>query len=122
MLKRCGSLGAIVVRIVFPKIWPRILKLKSNLVLIDVGGGNAKDTDEHSLANIALKWMIKEIIASETGLIFRRSAMERANMNLDELLAAAERTKMQDARHKVCIHLLQFFEFRDVLILSNASF
>lgn len=71
------------------------------MIVKDVGGGNDKDSDPHSLANISLKWMIKEIIASETGLIFRRSALERAHFNLDELLQAAERTKIEDVKHKV---------------------
>lgn len=67
----------------------------------DVGGGNAKDSDPHALANIPLKWMLKEIIASDTGLIFRRSALARAHIDLDELVEAAERTKIEDAQHKV---------------------
>lgn len=44
--------------------------------------------------------MLKEIIASDTGLIFRRSALERAHIDMDELVQAAERTKLEDAKHK----------------------
>ena len=43
--------------------------------------------------------MIKEIIAADTGLIFRRSALERAHIDVDELVEAAERTKI-DAKHE----------------------
>jgi hypothetical protein len=42
--------------------------------------------------------MLKEIIASETGLIFRRAALDRAHINLDELIEAAARTKIADAK------------------------
>lgn len=68
-----------------------------------MGGGNAKDAAPHALANVPLKWMLKEIIASDTGLIFRRSALERAHIDLDELVEAAERTKIEDAKHKLKI-------------------
>lgn len=73
----------------------------TDVVLPDVGGGNAKDADPHALANIPLKWMLKEIIAADTGLIFRRSALARAHIDLDELVEAAERTRIEDAKHKV---------------------
>lgn len=72
----------------------------SGVVLVsfpDVGGGNAKDSDPHALANIPLKWMLKEIIAADTGLIFRRSALERAHIDLGEIVEAAARTKLEDA-------------------------
>ncbi|KAF8323169.1 hypothetical protein DL93DRAFT_2092864 [Clavulina sp. PMI_390] len=67
----------------------------------DIGGGNAKDSDPHALSNIALRWMLKEIIATDAGLIFRRSALERAGIDIDDLVQAAERTKIEDARHKI---------------------
>src|ERR1700733_7753878 len=44
--------------------------------------------------------MLKEIIAADTGLIFRRSALERASINIDELVEAAEYTKIEDAKHR----------------------
>jgi hypothetical protein len=44
--------------------------------------------------------MLKEIIAADTGLIFRRSALERAHIDLDELVEAAECTKIEDAKRK----------------------
>ena len=66
----------------------------------DIGGSNDKDTEPHSLANVPLKWMLKEIIAANTGLIFRRSALERAHIDIKELLEAAELTKIEDAKLK----------------------
>lgn len=81
-------------------IEPKILTIM-DVTPPDVGGGNAKDSDPHALANIPLKWMLKEIIAADTGLIFRRSALARAHIDLDELVEAAERTKIEDAKHKV---------------------
>src|ERR1700694_25590 len=86
---------------------------------LDVGGGNTPDAEPHMLSNIPLKWMLKEIVAGEhpnsracepggvlwtrladTGLIFRRSALERAHIDLDEIVQAAERTKIDDAKRE----------------------
>jgi len=44
--------------------------------------------------------MLKEIIAADMGLIFRRSAIERAHIDINELVEAAERTKIEDAKHR----------------------
>lgn len=38
----------------------------------DVGGGNALDKVPYKLANISLRWMLKEIILSDCGIIFNR--------------------------------------------------
>ncbi|KAJ7601159.1 hypothetical protein C8J56DRAFT_1038764 [Mycena floridula] len=36
----------------------------------DVGGGSVPDTTSQNLANIPLRWMVREIIASECGVLF----------------------------------------------------
>lgn len=39
--------------------------------LIDVGGGNTEDDAPNSLSYIPLRWMIKEILEANTGIIFK---------------------------------------------------
>lgn len=36
----------------------------------DVGGGNTKDSETYALANIPLRWMVKEILAADPKMIF----------------------------------------------------
>lgn len=38
----------------------------------DVGGGNELDTEPYKLSNIPLRWMLREIIHADTGIIFNR--------------------------------------------------
>jgi len=38
----------------------------------DIGGGSVPDTATHSLANITLRWMVKEVEQSKCGILFDR--------------------------------------------------
>ncbi|KDQ62719.1 hypothetical protein JAAARDRAFT_171302 [Jaapia argillacea MUCL 33604] len=46
----------------------------------DVGGGSVADGTPHSLADITLRWMIREIQASQCGVLFDASALKRLNI------------------------------------------
>ncbi|KAF8651914.1 hypothetical protein AX16_004559 [Volvariella volvacea WC 439] len=48
----------------------------------DVGGGNVDNSTEHSLANISLRWMIKEIIEAKIPIQFDPVELERAGLSV----------------------------------------
>ncbi|KAF8722698.1 hypothetical protein AX14_009658 [Amanita brunnescens Koide BX004] len=43
----------------------------------DVGGGSVPNETEHELANITLRWMVQEIMASQCGILFDEPALVR---------------------------------------------
>ncbi|KAG6898416.1 hypothetical protein C0992_004127 [Termitomyces sp. T32_za158] len=43
----------------------------------DVGGGNVPDTEARSLANISLRWMVREVQQARCGIIFDEKALSR---------------------------------------------
>ena len=43
----------------------------------DVGGGNDANETLHSLSNISLRWMLREIVKAQCGLLFDNSALKR---------------------------------------------
>ncbi|CAE6520168.1 unnamed protein product [Rhizoctonia solani] len=47
----------------------------------DVGGGSVKDTDEHQLSNISLRWMIRQIISSQCGIKFDAAALKAMHIS-----------------------------------------
>ncbi|KAF8338078.1 uncharacterized protein EI90DRAFT_3013398 [Cantharellus anzutake] len=55
----------------------------------DVGGGNANDSERYALSNVPLRWMLKEIIAADTGIIFRRGEMHRHRISYNKLVEEA---------------------------------
>jgi len=48
----------------------------------DVGGGAVTNDTKESLANITLRWMAREALASESGIQFDDDALVRANIVL----------------------------------------
>ena len=53
-----------------------------NTANLDVGGGSVPDTDRISLAQITLRWMVKQIAASQCGIIFDEAALERHDIDI----------------------------------------
>lgn len=47
----------------------------------DVGGGSTTDTTVLSLSQITLHWMVREIMASQSGVLFDEQALELNNIN-----------------------------------------
>ncbi|KJA23235.1 hypothetical protein HYPSUDRAFT_138053 [Hypholoma sublateritium FD-334 SS-4] len=56
----------------------------------DVGGGSVSNDTTSSLANIPLRWMIREVVASGCGILFDSSALMRANITLSPEPTSAE--------------------------------
>ena len=50
--------------------------LTTGSTLIDVGGGNAKDSKRHALSNIPLRWMMREILNSGCHIHFDPTALK----------------------------------------------
>ncbi|KIO06146.1 hypothetical protein M404DRAFT_495935 [Pisolithus tinctorius Marx 270] len=42
----------------------------------DIGGGNVKDEEPSSLAQITLRWMVEQVIASECGVLFEDEGLK----------------------------------------------
>lgn len=42
---------------------------RARMLRLDVGGGEDKDERVHSLSNISLRWMIREIARSQCGIL-----------------------------------------------------
>lgn len=61
----------------------------------DVGGGNKPDTTPNMLSNVPLRWMIKELIAADTGIVFRKSEMSRYRISYAKLVEQAAAEKRQ---------------------------
>jgi hypothetical protein len=49
-------------------------------IVLDVGGGLAKDTDESALSNIPLRWMMCEILKARCHVYFDETALELWNI------------------------------------------
>ena len=46
----------------------------------DVGGGAVPDTQVHDLANIPLRWMVREVMQAQCGVQFDEEALVRASI------------------------------------------
>lgn len=53
-----------------------ILGRFSPSVIPDVGGGSVTNTTTNSLANPSLQWMVNEVIAANTGILFKEGAFD----------------------------------------------
>jgi len=49
----------------------------------DIGGGSVANDVASSLANVPLRWMMREVIASQCGIQFDPAAMARLNVHMD---------------------------------------
>jgi uncharacterized protein (DUF2235 family) len=49
----------------------------------DVGGGHTKDTDQHSLSNIPLRWMVREILKTSCHILFDEAALKQWSIPVD---------------------------------------
>jgi hypothetical protein len=48
----------------------------------DVGGGAVKDAVRYSLADISLRWMVKQVVISQCGIKFDATALRMADMDI----------------------------------------
>jgi hypothetical protein len=56
-------------------------------VYVDVGGSATAIDTKHSLSNISLRWMVREVIASQCGILFEDSAIVRDSIHPMTLFA-----------------------------------
>jgi len=56
----------------------------------DVGGGAVADNVTHSLADIPLHWMIRQVVLSEVGILFDADALGRENLDISAILKAGD--------------------------------
>jgi hypothetical protein len=56
----------------------------------DVGGGNQFDANQTTLADITLRWMIREIVKSQCGIVFGNSALTKAGIPTDSFPIAKD--------------------------------
>lgn len=64
-------LAVILVRTVY-RIWDYALTIET-----DIGGGSTANNAECSLGNITLRWMVREVIKSQCGVVFDDAAFAR---------------------------------------------
>ena len=77
---------------------PKRSSLNSNLSSPDVGGGNVENTVKSSLADIPLRWMIREVIESKCGIQFDPEAMKAANVKIGDLSTIIKH--IEDGSHR----------------------
>ena len=52
----------------------------------DVGGGAIEDTVRYSLADVSLRWMVKQVILSQCGIKFDAAALRRADIDVSTIV------------------------------------
>lgn len=52
----------------------------------DVGGGAVEDVVRYSLADISLRWMVKQVIMSQCGIRFDAAALRRADIDISNIV------------------------------------
>ncbi|TFY66446.1 hypothetical protein EVG20_g4650 [Dentipellis fragilis] len=66
--------------------------------LPDVGGGAVEDTAEYSLANVALNWMVREVMLAQCGILFDDAALNK--WNIPTTVVDAFKPKRASGEHK----------------------
>ena len=54
------------------------------LIPTDVGVGIAKDTKPNTLSNVSLRWMVREVMKADCGVLFDLAALGQWNIPLPE--------------------------------------
>ena len=48
--------------------------------VIDVGGGDTKDTEQRALSNISLRWMVKEVLNTRSHILFNETELKQCGL------------------------------------------
>jgi hypothetical protein len=48
--------------------------------VIDVGGGHTKDTEQHALSNISLRWMVQEVLNTRSHILFDETELKQCGI------------------------------------------
>jgi Uncharacterized alpha/beta hydrolase domain (DUF2235) len=62
----------------------------------DVGGGSVDNQVLHSLSDISLHWMVRQVIQSKSGVIFDQDALVRAGLDVEAVYAKMEAKEAVD--------------------------
>ena len=49
-----------------------------------MGGGIAKDTKSNAMSNVSLRWMVREVVKADCGVLFDSAALHQWNIPLQE--------------------------------------
>jgi hypothetical protein len=58
--------------------------------VIDVGGGHVKDTEQHALSNISLRWMVREILKTGSHILFDETALNEWSTSMEMIKQAPD--------------------------------
>ena len=53
-------------------------------ILLDIGGGAVPNSTQHSLADITLRWMVRQVVDSTCGVLFVKDALDQLDIPLDK--------------------------------------
>jgi len=85
-----------------PPDFPRVLEVWFAGCHSDVGGGSVEDTVRYSLGDISLRWMVKQVLLSDCGIMFDDAALARADIDVSTIVLAspAQQTVEQPWRRR----------------------
>jgi hypothetical protein len=55
-------------------------------IVLDIGGGLARDTEEYALSNIPLRWTMREIVKARCHIHFDKTALELWNIPCETIV------------------------------------
>ena len=58
----------------------------AHLVLTAPTGGSVTDDCRYSLAGISLRWMVKQVVLSQCGILFDHAALRRADIDISTIV------------------------------------
>ena len=67
----------------YPKSWHQPLSL---ILTVSSTGGTVADDCRYSLADISLRWMVKQVVLSQCGILFDLSALRRADIDISNIV------------------------------------
>ena len=71
-----------------PPDFPSVLEVWFAGCHSDVGGGSVEDTVRFSLGDISLRWMVKQVLLSDCGIVFDEEALWKADIDVSTIVLA----------------------------------
>jgi hypothetical protein len=68
----------------------------SLLALIASTGGSVADDCRYSLAGISLRWMVKQVVLSQCGILFDHAALRRADIDIANVFTDHQQPTVKD--------------------------
>ncbi|KAN0127605.1 Uncharacterized alpha/beta hydrolase domain (DUF2235) domain containing protein [Lactarius tabidus] len=73
----------------------------------DVGGGNVKDTEQHALSNISLRWMVREILKTKCHILFDETALKEWSIPVEKIKQAPDSGHLREISDSTTLHTPQ---------------